>query len=149
MSLSLDDLFALKLCEKINDKDAGIKDFAATAVSLVSGESAEQQILSLLKLQLSFNTIFKETLPNELAKVSPGEETLKFLADKFPQLNSAKIKLFLWNNYLLQSVAEYFAHVRMSKANTDAGEAIFSEEAIKFSEERVALFWNAAQKLSH
>ena len=105
--------------------------------------------MNVLKQQLSFRKIFHHDLPSELTKVAPGEDTLKYLVNKFQSLDKAKLKLFLWNNYLLQSVAEYFAHVRMKKVNTESGDNLFSEEAIKLSEDRIVLFWNAAQKLSH
>jgi hypothetical protein len=149
MSLTLSDLFALKLCNKVDNGDAGIKDFAEVAVTMVKGSTAEEQVVNVLKQQLSFSKIFNQGLPSELAKVAPGEDTLKYLVNKFQSLDKAKLKLFLWNNYLLQSVAEYFAHVRMKKANTETGDNLFSEEAIKLSEDRIVLFWNAAQKLSH
>jgi len=150
MALTIQDLFGISLYDKVSDEKAGIKEFAAAAVELVEGETAVEQITNIMKKQLSFSKIFEATLPQELANISPGKNTIKYLQEHedTKDIDKSKIKLFLWNNYLIQSIGEFLAHIRMQKANAEAEKTIFTEKALNISSERIALFWNAAQELS-
>ena len=126
MALTIQDLFGISLYDKVSDEKAGIKEFAAAAVELVEGETAIEQITNIMKKQLSFSKIFEATLPQELANISPGKNTIKYLQEHedTKDIDKSKIKLFLWNNYLIQSIGEFLAHIRMQKANAEAEKTI-------------------------
>ena len=146
--MDTDKLLALKIFDGAKDA-SGIKDYAAAALGFIEGSTAKEQIEQLLAKRLLFGDIFEgKALPASLMEIPPGEEAFKHITDKIDGLDLPKLRLFLWNNYFLHSIAEFFLHVRLQDTKDEEGEPLCDEEMLKASQERVVLFWNAAQKLA-
>ena len=145
--MDTDKLLALKIFDGAKDA-SGIKDYAAAALGFIEGSTAKEQIEQLLDKRLLFGDIFEgKELPVSLAEILPGEEAFKHISNKIEGLDLSKLRLFLWNNYFLHSIAEFFLHVRLQNAKDEEGRPI-DEETLKASQNRVVLFWNAAQTLA-
>ena len=145
--MDTDKLLALKIFDGAKDA-SGIKDYAAAALGFIEGSTAKEQIEQLLAKRLLFGDIFEgKELPVSLTEVLPGEEAFKHISNKIDGLDLPKLRLFLWNNYFLHSIAEFFLHVRLQDTKDEEGKPI-DEETLKASQNRVVLFWNAAQTLA-